>query len=416
VKKKIVVRLKLRVRLADGSRPYLDPVLSANRKLKPLYAVVNGKAEHHPEGTYFLRYAGADGKRVWDNVGKDAQLALDALDKKEKVLQARAAGVVVVVEDVAVKKQTNLVEATTEYLAEVKDSKSIKTHQAYSLALRHFSEAVRKESLEAIDRKDVLAFIAFLRSRGNTPRTIANKVANLKVFFHRFELNPPLLKTDKVRYTEKAVSAYSVPELQALFAAADWDEYELFQFFLCTGCRDGEVHHAPWTDLDFHRNRYAVTEHLDLGFVPKDKEEGFIPLPEDFVERMKARRARFPKSRLIFPGPEGKKDVHLLRILKSLAYRAGLNCGHCYNKAGLCCADHPVCKRWILHRFRKTFATMHHEAGVSARTIQRWLRHSSLETTLRYLAGSDDQSEKTRGIVNSTFAAFADHDTTKVAV
>jgi hypothetical protein len=49
---------------------------------------------------------------------------------------------------------------------------------------------------------------------------------------------------------------------------------------------------------------------------------------------------------------------------------------------------------------------MHHEAGVSARTIQRWLRHASLETTLRYLAGGDDKSERTRNLVNSTFAGL----------
>ena len=55
----------------------------------------------------------------------------------------------------------------------------------------------------------------------------------------------------------------------------------------------------------------------------------------------------------------------------------------------------------------KTFATMHHEAGVSARTIQRWLRHSNLETTLRYLAGADEDSEKTRAQLNNTFSAFA---------
>jgi hypothetical protein len=48
--KNFVVRLKQRVRLSDGSRPYLDPVLSADGKVKPLYAVVDGKAEHHPEG------------------------------------------------------------------------------------------------------------------------------------------------------------------------------------------------------------------------------------------------------------------------------------------------------------------------------------------------------------------------------
>jgi hypothetical protein len=37
------VRLKIRVRLANGSRAYVDPVFSSNGKLKPLYAVVNGK-------------------------------------------------------------------------------------------------------------------------------------------------------------------------------------------------------------------------------------------------------------------------------------------------------------------------------------------------------------------------------------
>jgi hypothetical protein len=49
--KSLVVRLRIRVRLPDGSRPYLDPVTSSNRKLKPLYAVVDGEPEHHPEGS-----------------------------------------------------------------------------------------------------------------------------------------------------------------------------------------------------------------------------------------------------------------------------------------------------------------------------------------------------------------------------
>jgi hypothetical protein len=83
--------LKIRVRLSDGSRPFLDPVLSANGKLKPLCAVVHGKPEYRPEGSYFLRYATPDGKRVWKPIGKDAQLALAELVKQEKALAARAA-------------------------------------------------------------------------------------------------------------------------------------------------------------------------------------------------------------------------------------------------------------------------------------------------------------------------------------
>jgi hypothetical protein len=69
------VRLKIRVRLSNGSRIYVDPVFSSNGKLKPLCAVVQGKPEYHPEGVYNLRYVKA-GKRVWDAVGADPQLAL----------------------------------------------------------------------------------------------------------------------------------------------------------------------------------------------------------------------------------------------------------------------------------------------------------------------------------------------------
>jgi integrase/recombinase XerD len=65
-----------------------------------------------------------------------------------------------------------------------------------------------------------------------------------------------------------------------------------------------------------------------------------------------------------------------------------------------------MCHKWILHRFRKAFATMHHENGVSARTIQKWIRHSDHQTTLKYLAGADDNTELMKVKVNSTFAAL----------
>ena len=62
------VRLKIRVKLSNGSRAYVDPVFSSNNKLKPLYALVDGKPRHHPEGVYHLRYM-KRGKRVWEDDG-----------------------------------------------------------------------------------------------------------------------------------------------------------------------------------------------------------------------------------------------------------------------------------------------------------------------------------------------------------
>lgn len=400
------VHLYIRVRLPDGSRQYADPVYLSNGKPKPLYALVDGKPEHHPEGVYHLRYCRADGKRAYEAVGNDVWAALTARIKRERTLEARAVGIEVQEPD-SQPKGRNLYEATAEYLAEVKAGKSHKTHIAYRVAIREFVECAKATTLEKLSRSDVLAFTGALRERGMSPRTIATRISYIKTLFLHFGLAWPMLKTDKVKYTEKSPEAYNGEELQRLFAVADQEETDLFQFLLCTGVRDQEAMYATWRDVDFTRRTFKVTEKLHRGFTPKDKEEGLIPIPGSLVALLQARRKRYPNSRLIFAAPRGEEDGHFLRALKSLAFRAGLNCGECSNKAGQSCATHPVCERWILHRFRKSFATMHHEAGVPVRTIQRWLRHSSLDTTLRYLAGSDDRSEKTRQMVDNTFAGLS---------
>jgi integrase/recombinase XerD len=205
-----VVRLKIRVRLSDGSRPFLDPVPASKGKLKPLCAMVNGTPEHHPEGVYFLRYA-KDGKRVWEAVGSDPQIALDAKRKKERVLAAIAAGATVIerdsTEETSPKMQeasttergTLLSEAIEEYLTEVSLQKAPATYVAYEHTLRLFRETCNDgQPLEQLERKDLLAFVAKLKAEGKEARTVANHISFLKVFFRRFGVAWPLLKTDKV--------------------------------------------------------------------------------------------------------------------------------------------------------------------------------------------------------------------------
>jgi integrase len=123
------------------------------------------------------------------------------------------------------------------------------------------------------------------------------------------------------------------------------------------------------------------------------------------VDRLRKRRARYPDTRLIFPGANGEPDGHFLRIVKRLALRAGVNCGECISKDGKRhCDKHPICRRAILHRFRKSFATAMSNAGVNVRTIQAWLRHSSLDTTFSYLKVSENDDQGMRQKVNSAFA------------
>jgi hypothetical protein len=113
----LAVRLKIRVRLSSGSRAYVDPVYSSNGKLKSLYALVKGKPEHHPEGIYNLRYLKA-GKRVWDAVGADPQLALTAKLRVEHKLQAVSLGLTEP-DPVKTSGKTGLADAVKEYLSDI---------------------------------------------------------------------------------------------------------------------------------------------------------------------------------------------------------------------------------------------------------------------------------------------------------
>src|ERR1017187_3230993 len=86
-----------RVRLAQGWR-YCPVVLAANGRVKPDAVLVNGKAERHPEGAYYLEwYEGA--KRVRLSVGKDAADASARRQRKEAELNAVNNGATIVPEN-----------------------------------------------------------------------------------------------------------------------------------------------------------------------------------------------------------------------------------------------------------------------------------------------------------------------------
>jgi integrase/recombinase XerD len=194
----------------------------------------------------------------------------------------------------------------------------------------------------------------------------------------------------------------------SLFAAMDDEERIRYKFFLGSGCRDKEVTFAVWSDIDFDKKTYHVRRKEDVHFTPKSHESRTIPLPDSVIALLNSRRKNAPHERWIFINEEGRPDNHFLRKLKRIAKRAGLNCGQCRTvitegryekrkKINVSCKDRPVCGHFYLHRFRKTCATRWHEAGVPIRTIQNWLGHKSLETTMIYLENSFKSPECASG-------------------
>jgi hypothetical protein len=111
---------------------------------------------------------------------------------------------------------------------------------------------------------------------------------------------------------------------------------------------------------------------------------------------------------------DGQPDGHFLRKLKRIALHAGLNCGHCtttitmgrYDKklrVKVSCKDQPVCQHIYLHRLRKSCASRREQHGVPIRTIQHYLGHKNLETTMIYLGIKNN--DELRGNINRACTA-----------
>ena len=92
-------------------------------------------------------------------------------------------------------------------------------------------------------------------------------------------------------------------------------------------------------------------------------------------------------------------------LLIRVARRAGLNCGECSTCIEGAGTESQECERWFLHKFRATFATMHLQAGVDLRTVQSWLGHKDLASTMRYLKPARGREVRER--FNRTFTELS---------
>jgi integrase len=377
------VNLTKRVQTPHGWR-YCRVVLSANGRVKPDLVVVNGKQECHKEGAYYLEWREGT-KRVRLSVGKDPAGASARRQRKEAELNAVNNGVAVVPD--GQNGHRSLAAAIAEFLDETKLTKKPKTHSAYSTALSYFVESCHKLNLEEIDRKDLLKFSAFLRDeKEQAPRSVYNKFENVMTFLKAHGIRGLVGKNDWPRYTEEEPEIYEREELDKLFAKCAAEERLWYEFFLMTGEREQEVMYTCWSDVNLTASTVRVSHKPDRGWTPKAYKEREIPIPAKLVNSLKAWKKKADKTcSLVFPTAGCKPKLDFLDGLKAVAERAQLDK-----------------ENFWLHKFRATFATWSLWAGVDLRTVQQWLGHSDMESTMRYLKPS--RSQHVRDKVNEIFA------------
>jgi integrase len=289
----------------------------------------------------------------------------------------------------ATKSRNPIATAIQSFLKDIEPpQREPKTYSKYRLVLHKFRDTCGKQYVEDINRDDCRAFMRHLYSNDNEARTVFNSMGIVEQFLRRNGIKGLLQPGDKPKFVEGLREMYQPQEMEALFKACRPNEKVLYMFFLFTGERDQEVRCTSWSDIDFDRKRVRVTAKKRLGFKPKDKEEREIPVPALLLTALKEHKARQSEPNphnLVFPTSNGRPDKKFENKLKTIARRLGLNCGHCESRYGNKCSEGPHCSKWFLHKFRHTFATTSLESGVSIRTLQEWLGHSDLETTMVYL-------------------------------
>ena len=408
-KKTSSVPLKLRIH-RDNKRRYAEAVYSEKGKLKAFWCFVDGKKNTIAEGVYYLRVNG----KKWVRAGTDPEMARFKQQQYTAALRAKRFGVEVndpEITSTAVVTGTPLMIAVKTYLENVKKLKSHKTWCAYRRANELFAQRCKAKTVEAVIKQDVLDHIDHLSNElGLDSRTAFNHYGYVGIMLRSYGVNisAMLKRNEKPTYEEPIVDDYYQEDLEKLFkACAEQGEDSLvWEFFVGTGFREQEVEYFSGKDIEFKggiviaRKKKSINVNEESrpinsrkrnrdDFKVKDREARAVPIPSGLMAKLMERQ-RCSTSKWVFAAPCGKPDGHFLRKLKMIAFRAGLNCRNCINKKGLSCKTNPVCEYWSLHKFRRTFATSHHERGVPARKLQNgwdtkvWTLRSG---TLRYQIG-----------------------------
>ena len=389
------VNLIKKIKVENAWR-FAPVVHEANGRLKDRVRV-SGQVEVHSEGAYYIEWRERGRRKREATTREDA---IGAARRKAVELRAIRDGLIAAPElERAAPTKTPIGDAIDAYLRYVRMQRKRRTFQAYRYTLDVLLRAsYRRKYVDDATRDDVLDFMTYCYEQELGPRTVYDKVVTVLQLFKRYGRMKLMERGDWPSYVDTIRPIYEPEELTAMFAVTTLDEADLLKFILGSGFRDQELRYVEYLDLDLRHDVVRVTAKPEWDFTPKNWEERAVPLPHALMERLRLRKER-KKARphdLIFANTRGRPDSEMDMIVKRVAERARLNCGRCVTEHGNKCADGPYCMNFFLHKFRHTYATNHLRDGVDIRTVQTWLGHRDIQSTMVYLKGirSKDAAQK----------------------
>jgi site-specific recombinase XerD len=267
-----------------------------------------------------------------------------------------------------------------------------RTVYGYVRAVRKLCDFHAKSPTE-LNEADVRAFllhqIVDLEVASGTQSVL---LSGIKFFFRNTLPRPwKVLDQTKINYVQSLPEVITQAQVFQILDACRAFRLKCFIWTTYTlGLRIGEAVHLQIGDVDSQR----MMVHVHRGKGAKDR---YIPLPVSTLNVLRAVWSQHRNPVFLFPaegrdhqdGSQSSSPMSISTVqsaLKLITKQLGFG------------------KKVSAHTLRHSYATHLLEAGVSLKAIQKFLGHTSLQTTMVYLHITDDAESDARGIINRLFA------------
>ncbi|MGQ9570711.1 MAG: tyrosine-type recombinase/integrase [Thermodesulfovibrionales bacterium] len=331
---------------------------------------------------YWIRYAGLDGKTVFESSGSDKFREAEALLIKRK--QAIKEG-----KQPEIKKIANHTfnELTTEYLKWAERQRSYRSKKGFVLQL---VEVFGNLPLRRFNTKIIEQLQTERIQKGNKPATVNRLLATIKHMFTKAvewdmvedEVLKRVRRAKLLSENNRRLRYLSKEECQGLISSCEPHLRPIVITALNTGMRKGEILSLKWDNVD-----------LKHGFILLDKTKNGdrreIPINNTLRQTLQVLTRRLDIPYVFYDSNTGKPYQDVKRSFITACRRAGI-------------------RDFRFHDLRHTFASHLVMTGVDLTTVKELLGHKDIKMTLRYAHLAPSHKVKAVDMLDSTLNEPAD--------
>jgi len=279
------------------------------------------------------------------------------------------------------------------------NGKSESTRLAYLRQVRVLSDFYDKPP-DLISEDEIRNFLIHRKTKvGWSASSMRNAHGALRYFYRKvLDRDWRTLSLIKTENESRLPSVLSVAEVRRIFAnVTQFHNYTYFVAVYSCGVRLHEGLSLQISDIDSDR----MLVHVHRGKGAKDR---YVPLPKDTLLLLRRYWATHRNPEWLFPavGRSGKGAAKASLPMSRSSVQGA------FRRAKF---KTQIKKRYVsIHTLRHSYATHLLEKGVHIRAIQKYLGHTSLETTMKYLHLTSFGHEDSYRLINEVMKEWNDEN------